>query len=60
MDSDGSGWSGRLQRLPACRSARRRAGLQTQVREDHLDHRRLQDGRDDLQLAREPPSASDG
>jgi hypothetical protein len=49
-----------LQRLPACRSARRRAGLQTQVREDHLDHRRLQDGRDDLQLAREPPSAIDG
>ena len=30
---------------------RRRTGLQTQLREDFLDHRLLQDGRDDLQLA---------
>ena len=44
--------SGRLQqRLPARWRPRRRAGLQSEVGEDALDHRRLQDGGDDLQLA---------
>ena len=32
------------------RSLRRRSGLQPQVREDPLDHRRFEDGRDDLEL----------
>ena len=47
------GWrvSGRLQLRPTGWRARRRPGLQTQVREDLLDHRLLQDRRDDLQLA---------
>ena len=47
------GWrvSGRLQLRPTGWRARRRPGLQTQVREDLLDHRLLQDCRDDLQLA---------
>jgi len=39
--------SGRVQRLPAYR----RPGLQAQVREDALDHQRVQDGGDDLELA---------
>ena len=37
--------------LPTRWRPRRCASLQTQVREDLLDHRLLQDGRDDLQLA---------
>jgi hypothetical protein len=40
-----------LRRLPTCWRPRRRAGLQTQVREGLLDDRRFQDRRDDLQLA---------
>ena len=46
-----SGWPGRLQLRPTGRRARRRTGLQPQVREDLLDHRRFQDRRNDLQLA---------
>jgi len=42
-----SGWSLR----PTGRHTRRRAGLQTQVREDLLDHRLLQNRGDDLQFA---------
>ena len=47
------GWriSGRLQLRPASRRARRRPGLQAQVREDLLDYRLLKDRGDDLQLA---------
>ena len=44
-------WSGRLKLRPTGRRAWRRPGLQAQVREDLLDHRRFQDGGDDLQLA---------
>ena len=40
-----------MQRPPTRWRTRRRADLQTQVREDLLDHRGLQDGGDDLQLA---------
>ena len=44
--------SGRLQqRLPERWRPRRRAGLQSDVGEDALDHRRLEDGGADLQLA---------
>ena len=43
--------SGRVQRLPACRCSRRRPGLQAQMREDPLDHRRFENGRDDLEFA---------
>ena len=48
------GWArsgGVEQRLSTRRSLRRRAGLQTQVREDLLDDWLLEDGGDDLQLA---------
>ena len=49
---NGHDWaaSGRLQHLATGRSTRRRAGLQTQVREDLLDDGLLQDRRDDLAL----------
>ena len=43
--------SGRLQGLATGCCTRRRPGLQSQVREDLLDHRLLQNRRDDLQLA---------
>ena len=43
--------SGSLPHVPACRRPRRRPGLQPQVRKDPLDHRRFDDGRNDLQLA---------
>jgi hypothetical protein len=43
--------SGRLQRLPTRWRPRWRTGLQTQMCEDALDDRRLQDRSDDLQLA---------
>ena len=48
-NGDESKYSGRLQRL----AASRRPGLQTQVREDLLDHRLFKDRRNDLQLATE-------
>ena len=51
LNGDESESSGRLQRLAASRRPRRCPGLQTQVREDLLDHRLLQDGRNDLELA---------
>ncbi len=51
LNGDGSESSSRLQRLTAAGCARRRPGLQPQVREDLLDHRLLQDRRNDLQLA---------
>jgi hypothetical protein len=35
-------------------------GQQSQVREDRLDHRLLQDRRIDLQLAPKPPAVCDG
>jgi len=38
------------QSLPACLGPRRRPGLQSELVEDALDHRRLQDGSDDVQL----------
>ena len=50
LGSDGSESSSRLQRLTSGIWAWRCAGLQPQVREDLLDHRLLQDGRNDLQL----------
>ncbi len=40
-----------MQRLATSWRTRRRTRLQSQVREDLLDHRRLQDRRDDLELA---------
>ena len=44
--------SGGLRQLTLTRRCPRwRPGLQSQVREDPLDHRRFEDGRDDLQLA---------
>ena len=43
--------SGRLQRLPTGWCLGRCPGLQAQVREELLDHRLLEDRRDDLQLA---------
>ena len=43
--------SGSLPHVPACRRPRRRPGLQPQVRKDPLDHRRFENGRNDLQLA---------
>ena len=43
--------SGRVLHLPARRCPRWRPGLQPQVRKDPLDHGRLQDGGDDLELA---------
>jgi hypothetical protein len=47
------GWvaSGPLQRLATSRRPGRRTRLQPQVHEDLLDHRRLQDRRDDPQIA---------
>ena len=42
--------SGRLPRLVTGRRPRRYTRLQSQVREDPLDHRRFQDRRNDLQL----------
>ena len=47
------GWrrSGRLQLRPRGGRARRRPGLQTQVRDDLLDDRLFHDRRDDLQVA---------
>ena len=45
------GREGRLQMRPTGRRPWRCLGAQTQVREDPLDHRLFQDGRDDLHLA---------
>ncbi len=50
LKGDGSAWSGRVQLRSTGRRARS-PGLQTHVRQDLLDHRLFQDGRDDLQLA---------
>ena len=46
--------------LPVRLAARRYPGLQPQVREDAQGHRGIQDGGDDLQLARTLPAVSDG
>ena len=51
MNSEGSGWSSRLQPPTTGRRTRRCPRLQTQVVEDLLDHRLLQDGCNDLQIA---------
>jgi hypothetical protein len=50
LNSGGSKSSSRLQRLTSGQRTGRCPGLQTQVREDLLDHRLLQDGRDDLEV----------
>lgn len=50
LSGDRSAWSGRLQLRPTGWRARRCRGLQHRMREDLLDHRRLQDRRDDLRL----------
>ena len=51
MNSQKSGWSGRLQLRPTGWRPRRFSGLQPKMGEDLLDHRLLPDRRDDLQLA---------
>ena len=43
--------SGRVQHVPARRCPRRRPGLQSEVGEEPLDHWRLDNGRNDLELA---------